>query len=114
VLTKRANSCYTDPLVHDDKPKTALELAMERLQKRDAESGEVDRPLTDAQKVAIADARTVHASKVAELEILHRSKMLGLFDPDMRQQTEDGYRRELLRLNEDVERKIKKIRSAGD
>jgi hypothetical protein len=114
VLTKRFNSCYTVPPVHDDKPKTALELAIERLRKRDAESGELDRPLTDAQKAAIADARSVHASKVAELEILHRSRMLTLFDPDVRQQTEDDYRRELLRLNEDVERKITKIRGAGD
>jgi hypothetical protein len=100
--------------VPDEKPKSALELAMERLQKRDAETGAVDRPLTDTQKAAIAEARSVHASKVAELEILHRSTMAGVFDPAERQRTEEDYRRELLRLNEDIDRKVQRIRSNRD
>jgi hypothetical protein len=98
----------------DDKPKSAVELAIERLRKQDADSGISERPPTDEQKAAIAEARSVHASKIAELEILHRSKMVGLFDPAQRQQTDEEYRREIVRLNEDVDRKIKKIRSQGD
>ena len=98
----------------DDKPKSALELAMERLRQKDAESGVVDRPITDAQKAAIAEARSVHASKMAELEILHRSKMANLFDPGDREHAEADYRRELQRLNEDLERKVRKIRRNSD
>jgi len=98
----------------EDRPKSALELAMERLRQKDADSGEVEALPTDAQKAAIAEARSLHASKVAELEILHRSKMLTVFDPAERVQAEDGYRRELGRLNEELERKIGKIRRKGD
>lgn len=56
----------------NDAPKTAYELAMERLRRKDQEGGQVERPLTDEQKAAIADARRVHDAKVAEREILHR------------------------------------------
>src|SRR5687768_4628939 len=94
----------------DDKPKSAVELAMERMRQKDADSGIVERPPTDEQKAAIAEARSLHASKVAELEILQRSKIMGLFDPAERTQVEEAYRRDLLRLHEELERKIGKIR----
>ena len=101
-------------MVQEDKPKSALELAMERLRKQDAESGAVNQPLTNGQKTAIAEARNVHASKVAELEILQRSKLRSGFDPAERERIEDDYRRELQRLNEDLERKVERIRVKGD
>jgi hypothetical protein len=97
----------------DDKPKSSLELAMERLRKRDEESGVVDAPPTDEQKIAIAEARNLHGSKVAELEILHRSKMSSIFDPTERAQAEEGYRRDMTRLHDDLERKVRRIRE-GD
>ena len=56
----------------DDAPKTAYELAMERLRQKDQEGGRVERPLTDEQKAAIAEARRLYDAKVAECEILHR------------------------------------------
>ena len=95
----------------DDKPKSAVELAMERMRQKDADSGVAERPPTEEQKAAIAEARSLHASKVAELEILHRSKMAGLYDPAERVQAEDAYRRDLARLHGDLERKIGKIRA---
>ena len=94
----------------DEKPKSAVELAMERLRQRDADSGIVDEPPTDEQKSAIAEARSVHASRIAELEILHRSKLAALFDPAQRNEAEEIYRRDITRLNNDLERKIGKIR----
>src|SRR5688572_12003925 len=94
----------------DDRPKSAVELAMERMRRKDTDSGVVDVPPTDEQKAAIAEARSLHASKVAELEILHRSKMAGLLDPAERSQVEEAYRRDLLRMHEELERKIGKIR----
>jgi hypothetical protein len=96
--------------VDNDKPKSAIELAMERLRRKDAEQGVVDQPITDEQKSAIADARSLHASKTAELEILHRSKMRAVFDAAERAEAEDVYRRELQRINDDLERKVRKIR----
>jgi hypothetical protein len=105
---------YTDIMTNDDTPKSAVELAMERLRKKDADSGVAERAATDAQKAEIGEARSLHASKVAELEILHRSKVAALFDPAERTHAEDAYRRELTRLHDDLERKIAKIRSRGD
>jgi len=43
----------------DDRPKSAFELAMERLRPRDKEASVDDRPLTDEQKAAIAEARSI-------------------------------------------------------
>ncbi len=98
----------------DDKPKSAVELAMQRLRQKDADGGITEAATTDKQKAAIADARSLHASKVAELEILHKAKVAAVFDPAERAQTDEGYRRDLSRLRDDLERKIAKIRSSGD
>jgi hypothetical protein len=105
---------YTDMMSTDDTPKSAVELAMERLRKKDADSGIAERPTSDEQKALIAEARNLHASRVAELEILQRSKMAGLFDPADRGQAEEAYRRDLARLHDDLERKIAKVRRSGD
>lgn len=85
---------------------------MERMKQRDADNGVADVPPTEAQKTAIAEARNVHAAKVAELEILQRSKMAAVFDPADRQRLEDEYRSELRRLHDDLERKVGKIRGS--
>lgn len=98
----------------DQKPKSAVELAMERLRQKDTDSGVVDRPVTEEQKAAIAEARSLHASRVAELEILHRAKMAGPIDPAEREKAEEGYRRDLSRLGGELERKVGKIRMMGD
>ena len=98
----------------DDRPKSAVELALERMRRKDTDSGIVDSPPTDDQKAAIAEARSLHASKLAELEILHRSKMAGRMDPAERSQSEESYRHDLARLHYDLERKIAKIRGRRD
>jgi len=95
----------------DEKPKTAVELAMERLRQRDADSGSRENTVSDAQKAAIAEARNLHASRVAELEILHRARVTAMHDPAERVQAQDEYRRDLQRLNDDLERKVGKIRA---
>ena len=94
----------------DDTPKSALELAMERLKKKDAETGVVEHKLTDAQKAAIAEARSLHEARVAELQILHRSKQLSAVDPAEIDKIEQEYRRDLERLASDRDSKIRKIR----
>jgi hypothetical protein len=94
----------------DEAPKSALELAMERLKKKDAETGVVEHKLTGAQKAEIAEARSLHESRVAELQILHRSKQLAAVDPAEIDKIEQEYRRDLERLASDRDSKIKKIR----
>ncbi len=97
----------------NEKPRSALEIAMARLKQRDADSGVVDQPPTDEQKAAIGEARSVHAAKAAELQILQRSKMAGVFDPADRQRLEAEYHDELRRLNDDLARKLDRIRGAS-
>jgi hypothetical protein len=99
----------------NEKPRSALEIAMDRLKRRDADTGVVDQPLSDEQKAAIAEARSVHGAKMAEHEILQRSKMAGVYDPADRERIEAEYRDEMRRLHDDLERKIGRIRRpAGD
>jgi hypothetical protein len=93
-----------------DAPKSALELAMERLKKKDADAGIVEQKLSDAQKAAIAEARSIYESRVAELQILHRQKQLTAEDPQEIARIEDEYRRDMDRFASDRDGKIRKIR----
>ena len=93
-----------------DGPKSAYELAMERLKKKDAEQGVVEHKLTDAQKAAIAEARSIYEARVAERQILHRDKRLSTYDPAALEVLEEEYRRDMERFAYDRDAKIKKIR----
>ncbi len=93
-----------------DAPKSAYELAMERLKKKDAETGAVEQKLTDAQKAAIAEARSIHEARVAERQILHRQKQLTTFDPAEVEKMNEEYRRDLERFASDRDAKIRRIR----
>ena len=95
----------------EDKPlKSAIELAMERLRKKDADAGIESKPLTDAQKAAIAEARNVCEAKVAESEVLHQSTLRRVFDPAEREALETEYRRDRERFVSDRDAKIERIR----
>jgi hypothetical protein len=97
----------------DDAPKSALELAMARLKKKDADEGVSEAAaLTDEQKNEIAEVRKTYGAKLAQEEILFRSKMRGLMDSDSRQGHEENYRRDVERLTHERDRKIEKIRGA--
>jgi hypothetical protein len=94
----------------DEAPKSAYELAMERLRKKDAAEGIAERAVTDEQKAEIAEVRRVYEAKVAEAEILFKSKIAGVFEPEERSKLADGHRRDLQRLQDERERKLAKIR----
>ena len=94
----------------DDAPKSAYELAMERLRRKDAEAGVEERAMTEAQKAEIAEIKRVYSAKVAEAEILHKSKLMGVFEPEAREILEQGHRRDLERLRDEQERKLQKVR----
>jgi hypothetical protein len=96
-----------------DTPKSALELVMERLRKQDAEAGVQEQKLTDEQKAAIAEARSVYEAKVAERQILHRGKVLVTVDPQERHLLEEEYRRDLERLASDRDARIHRIREGS-
>ena len=57
-----------------EKPlKSAVELAMERLRRQDADAGIESRPLTDAQKASIAEVRNFYHAKMAQADVLSRA-----------------------------------------
>lgn len=76
-----------------DKPlKSAFELAMDRLKKKDLADGvEETAPLTKTQKARIATIRSEAQAKLAELEILHRKNVAGTSDPAALLKLEENY-----------------------
>lgn len=96
-----------------DAPKTAYELAMERLRKKDAEAGITETALTDAQRTAIAEARSVYEARVAERRIMYESAARTTFDPAELQSLEEALRRDLERFESERESKVRKIRENG-
>jgi hypothetical protein len=94
----------------DERPKTAYELAMERLRKKDTEAGVDERPLSTEQKAAIAEARQVHDAKVAEREILHQAALRGAASHEEIERLNEELRRDKERLASARDRKITEIR----
>ncbi len=97
-------------MADDTGPKSAYELAMERLKKQDAEAGVERSPVTDAQKAAIAEIRNFYEAKLAELDVLHQGLMRSSADPDERATAEPQYRRDRERLTTERNAKIDKAR----
>jgi hypothetical protein len=96
----------------DEKPlKSSIELAMERMARKDADAGITSTPLTDAQKAAIAETRNFYEAKIAELEVLHQSKINATFDPAERETLDQQYRREREHLTTERDNKIARQRS---
>jgi hypothetical protein len=95
-----------------DAPKSAWELALEKLQKQDREQGLASPGgLSDDQKKEIAAVRQRFQAKLAEAEILHhdqRRKVLE--DPEALAKSEEEYRIERRRIEEQRERELERVR----
>lgn len=98
----------------DDAPKSAYEIAMARLREKDAESGQKEAALTDAQKAAISEARKTASARLAQEEIMLKAALAQTFDPEAHARLQENYRRDLQRINDERDRKIAKIRAAAD
>jgi hypothetical protein len=96
-----------------DEPKSAVELAMERLRKKDVSEGVVEHPLTGDQKTAITEVKSRYAAKLAQAEIMHKSKTLGVFDPELKEKLAEEYRRELRQITGDRDRAIEQLRGGA-
>ena len=89
---------------------------MERLRKKDAAEGVSTRPVTDEQKAAIAEVRSLYDSKIAEQEILQQSatnRLLGA-DPAELDVISSQFRRERERLASERDAKVEKLRHGTD
>lgn len=84
---------------------------MERLRKKDAEAGIESRPLTDAQKAAIAEIRNFYEAKMAEQDVMHHSKLRRTFDPAEIDTLQQEFRRDRERLQSERDAKIARVRA---
>ena len=101
-------------MTEDDAPKSALELAMARLRKKDAESGESIRELSPAQKEEIAEIRRVYDAKLAEVDIMKKPRLPPGLPEELREQVDllnEQYMRERDILSAEREGKIEAIRN---
>jgi hypothetical protein len=94
----------------DGAPKTAYELAMERLRKKDEAAGVVQTPLTDEQKAAITEIRSLYGARLAQADLEHQDRVRATFDPAIHEALEVEYRRERERLTAEMDAKIEKAR----
>jgi hypothetical protein len=100
-------------LSDEEAPKSAYELAMERLRKKDREEGVTEQAVTGEQRAAIAEIRKVYEAKLAEREILHQSSLRKARDPEAFTKLEEEYRRDRERINDERDRKIEAARRKG-
>jgi FKBP-type peptidyl-prolyl cis-trans isomerase (trigger factor) len=96
-----------------DTPKSALDIVMERLRRKDAESGTGLQTLTDAQRAEIAEVRRVHEAQDAERRILHQSTIASIFDPAELTARDEEMRRDLDRFERERDEKIKRIKEGS-
>ena len=83
---------------------------MERLRKKDEAAGVVQAPLTDAQKAAIAEIRSVYGARLAQADLQHQDRLRVTFDPAVSEALEVEYRHERERLAAEMDAKIEKAR----
>jgi hypothetical protein len=95
----------------DDAPKTAYELILERLKKKDREEGVEERPVTEEQKARIAELRRVYEARLAEREILYHSARRKAADLEALEKVEEEYQRDRERIVSERDRKIEEARS---
>ena len=95
----------------DDAPKSAYEIILERLKKKDRDDGVVDHPVTDEQRSRIAEVRTVYEARLAEREILYQSARRKAQDLETLEKLEEEYRRDRERIASERDRKIDAVRA---
>jgi hypothetical protein len=94
----------------DNPMKSSVELAMERLRKKDADEGVVTRPLSDEDRTAIAEVKNFYDAKLAEQEVLHQAAMRQSVDPAERELLDQQFRRDRERFTSERDRKVEKLR----
>jgi hypothetical protein len=100
----------------DDAPKSAYEIALEKLKQRDRERGEsAPAALTERQKKTIADLRKVYEARLAEREILHRSERAKLLSQpegaEKLEKLEEQYAQDRRRIEEQRDRAVEAARA---
>jgi hypothetical protein len=99
-------------LPEDEAPKSAYEIILERLKKKDREDGVEERALTGEQKDRIAEVRRVYEARLAEREILHQASRRKAQDLETLDKLEQEYQRDRERIASERDRKLDEARKA--
>jgi len=83
---------------------------MERLRKKDEAAGVVQTTLTDEQKTAITEIRSLYGARLAQADLQYQERLRATFDPAIHEVLEGEYRRERERLTAEMDAKIEKAR----
>lgn len=85
---------------------------MERLRKQDAEEGVTPQSLTDEQKAAIAELRSLYDAKIAEQDVLQQAatRRLAGADPAELEEVDRQFRRERERLADERDSRVERLR----
>ena len=98
----------------DDVPRSAYEIAMEKLRRQDRDRGETAAvPLSDDQKLRIADIRRKHEARLAEREILFQSERataMASEEAEALAKVEQEYSKDRQRIEAQRERDIAAVR----
>jgi hypothetical protein len=93
-----------------DAPRSAYEIAMERLRQQDARDGVDNQPRTDEQKAAIAEINSLYDARIAQAEVMYRSAVVSILDETARARVDEEYQRDRARLQSERDAKLEKIR----
>jgi hypothetical protein len=95
-----------------DAPKSAWEIALEKLQQQDRERGLTGPDsLSEDQKKEVAAVRQRFQAKLAEAEILHHDQRRSVLeDPEALARSEEEYRIERRRIEEQRDREIERVK----
>jgi hypothetical protein len=99
-------------LPEDEAPKSAYEIILERLKKKDRDDGVEEHPLSAKQKDRIAEVRRVYEARLAEREILYQSSRRKAQDLETLDRLEQEYQRDRERINSERDRKLDEARKA--
>lgn len=100
--------------MNDDGPKSAYELAMARLRRKDADDGTSEQPLNEAQKAAIAEVRQIYAARKAQAEIMHQASLAAAVDVEGVARLHDEFRRDTDRMQRELDGKVAGIRRRSE
>ena len=100
-------------MTDDGLPKSAYEIAMARLRKKDVDEGTEPTALTDQQRRDLAEVRNFYEAKLAEIEVLYHSALMRMTDPEARAALEQNYGRDREHLASERDAKISRLRKSG-
>jgi hypothetical protein len=109
MLSEKGSILLTE-MSDEGAPKSAFELAMEKLKAR---GDYQERKLTDEQKAEIADVRSRYRARIAQAEIEHQSKLASVSSYEELEKVKNDLVREKERLNAEMEEKVEEVRSAS-